>query len=194
MASLAKKLVWLDGAFRRLLSANDFDLDIRMQRFYQRPGWLEGLLPKTRGMSSKGLLVPAKDDQQVTLQMNMQPQKHSFEQSLFFSIVQWLPFSLFFFGGCSTKMVFPKKVPFFSRVTEQLSLGGQPQKQSPLFSMKEKKKQQHLFGLHLSSGTQSTRLAGTRPGPFRAPGAWHARGASTQRSVGRGSSRNIATC
>ena len=32
---------------------------------------------------------------------------------------QWHPFSLFF-GGCPTKMVFPKKGSFFSRVTEQL--------------------------------------------------------------------------
>ena len=31
------------------------------------------------------------------------------------------PFFLFF-GGCPTKMVFPKRVPFFSRVTEQLSV------------------------------------------------------------------------
>ena len=38
-------------------------------------------------------------------------------RSMRHSVVQWLPF---FFGGCPTKMVFPKKVPFFSRVTEQL--------------------------------------------------------------------------
>ena len=43
------------------------------------------------------------------------------EQGSCTSVVQWPPFSPFFFGGCPTKMVFPKKGSlFFPRVTEQL--------------------------------------------------------------------------